>query len=465
MPDNKLFELIKSLSIVEKRECAAFLKSPYHNRREDVLLLWELILADKQDLYDSKKIFSLIYPAQVFDDASWRHLQSFLLGCVESFLAQRAWEKTPLLSDLHIAPIYREKNLRKPLEHSLRRAAINLDKMPRDGAFYHFLYQLEWERYAAELVQQGRTQENNLAAVSRAFDIYAAANKLRLACLMESHRAVFQADYDTSFLPELLQFVKKSDLLEVPIVALYFYCYQSLTEGGEESFRAFRRELEAQGKSLPESEIRTFALLAINYCIRRLNTGETRYVREGFDLYRIGLDTRALLENGQLSRFAFKNIVALGLKLEEFAWVEQFIEKYEPFLEEKHRATHRDYNLAKVHFAQKNYQLAMPLLARVGESDLLLNLDSRVMLLKMYYETEAWDALDALLASFKILLLRKKKVIGYHSTHYLNTLRYIQKLVRLNKHDKKSTANFRAEIEANKSVIEKEWLLEQVLVR
>ena len=107
----------------------------------------------------------------------------------------------------------------------------------------------------------------------------------------------------------------------------------------------------------------------------------------------------------------------------------------------------------------------MPLLARVGENDLLLNLDSRVMLLKMYYETEELDALDALLASFKVLLLRKKKVIGYHSAHYLNTLRYIQKLVRLNKNDKKATATFQAEIVANKSVIEKEWLLEQVLIR
>ncbi|MCY7330670.1 MAG: hypothetical protein LH618_19110 [Saprospiraceae bacterium] len=51
----------------------------------------------------------------------------------------------------------------------------------------------------------------------------------------------------------------------------------------------------------------------------------------------------------------------------------------------------------------------MPLLAQAGESDLLLNLDSRVMLLKIYYETGEWDALDALLASFRVLLLRKKK--------------------------------------------------------
>ena len=465
MIDNKLLELIKTLSVVEKRECSVFLKSPYHNRREDVLRFWEIIEGGKNGAIDAKNAYSIIYPHQTFHDAQWRHLQSFLLGCIESFLAQRAWEKTPLLSDLHLVAIYRDKKLRKPLDHTMRRAAERLEKMPRDGQYYHLLYQLEWERYTLAQLQHGRTQENDLVAVSRVFDIYAAANKLRLACLMESHRTVFQVDYDNSFLPEMLRFVENSDLIEVPIVALYYHCFQALTEGHEESFRAFRRELETQGKALPEDETRTFTLLAINYCIRQLNTGEARYVREAFDLYRIGLDSRALLENGYLSRFAFKNIVSLGLKLEEFAWVEHFIEQFEPFLEEKYREAHHDYNLAKVHFAQKNYRQAMPLLARVGESDLLLNLDSRVMLLKMYYESEEFDALDALLASFKILLLRKKKVIGYHSNHYLNTLRYIQKLVRLNLNDKKVAAAFRLEIEASKSVIEKEWLLEQVQSR
>ncbi len=171
-----------------------------------------------------------------------------------------------------------------------------------------------------------------------------------------------------------------------------------------------------------------------------------------------------LLENGKLSRFAYKNIVYAGLRVNEFDWVEGFIFRYEPHLEEKHRAANRDYNLAKLYFTKKDYGRAMPLLAQVGESDLLLNLDSRIMLLKMYYETGEWDALDALMASFRVLLLRKKKVIGYHHVHYLNTLRYIQKLSRVNLNDKANIAAFRAEVAANKAVIEKDWLLEVVRV-
>jgi len=458
MIENKLFKVIETLSGPEKRECTQFLRSPYFNRRDDVLQLWTFLLSAKDRFFEPERAFAQLYPGAVFDDKQWRHVQSFLLAQVENFLAQRAYERIPVLADLHLAPIYREKGLHKHLEHLFRRSGERLSRMPRDHDYYHSLYRLEWEKYAA-VESQARTRENNLAAVSRALDIYLAGSKLRMACLMESHRAVFNIDLDTTFLPGLLAFLEHNELRTVPVVALYYYCYQALTVGDELDFRAFRRELENQDAGLPDDERRIFLLLAVNFCIKRLNTGEMRYVREAFDLYRLGLETGVLLENGFLSRFAYKNIVALGLRLEEFGWVETFIHQYEPQLEARYRAANRDYNLARLYYSQKNYRRAMPLLAQVDESDLLLNLDSRIMLLKMYYETDEWDALDALISSFKILLLRKKKLIGYHQMHYLTTLRYIQKLVRLNMRDKKALAAFRLELENGQAIIEKEWLL------
>lgn len=461
MIKNKLFILFNTLSGVEKRECGSYLRSPYFNQREDVLRLWQYLLDRPGGVADAGPAFRHTYPGAPFDDSRWRHVQSFLTARIEGFLAQRALDQAPLLHDLYLAPVYGEKHLDKALDQLLRRAAQQLDKRPRDHEFYHWQYRLEWEKHI-RLETQTRHRDSNLSAVGQALDVYLVSSKLRLACLMEARRGVFNTAYDTTFLPALLAYLEGSPLREVPVVALYFYCFRALTAGLEADFRAFRGQLEQQSEQLPIAERRTFLLLALNFCIRRLNTGEPRYIREALDLYRVGLDTGALLENGYLSRFAFKNIVALGLRLEEYAWVEAFIHRYEPYLEEKFRAANRDYNLARLFFSQKNYDRAMPLLARADESDLFLNIDSRVLLLKMYYETGAWDALDALIASFNILLLRKKKLIGYHYPYYRNTLRYIQKLTRLNPRDKRAAGAFRAEVEQNQTLNEKEWLLEQV---
>lgn len=461
MSENKLFNIVSSTSGVEKRAFSDYLRSPYFNRREDVNRLWQLVQRSSDAFPPAAEGFAHVYPGEPFDAARWRHVQSFLTAQLEAFLAQRAYEHLPLERDLLLAPVYREKQLEKPLHYLLQRAGERLAKLPRDHAFFQLQYRLEWERYAA-VESHSRGRDNNLAAVSRALDLYYVGAKLRLACLMESHRAVFNVDYDTAYLPAALQWLEENDGLQEPVIALYYHCYRALSGGDEPAFRAFRQHFESHGATLPPDERRTFLLLAVNYCIRRLNEGNPRFVRETFDLYRLGLEAGVLLENGYLGRFAYKNIVALALRLDAFEWVEQFIRDYEPHIEEKYRAAYRDYNLARLYFARRDYRRAMPLLAQVDESDLLLNLDSRIMLLKMYYETGEWDALDALIASFRILLLRKKRVIGYHQTHYLNTLRYMGKLTRLNLNDKAAAAVFRQEVERNNAVLEREWLLAQV---
>ena len=178
------------------------------------------------------------------------------------------------------------------------------------------------------------------------------------------------------------------------------------------------------------------------------------------DLYQTGLDTEALINDGEISRFAYKNIVALALKLHKYEWVKNFIEDYTPYLHSKYRDSNRNYNLARLYFVKKEYQKAMPMLAQVDDSDLLLNLDSRVMLLKMYYEMKEYDALDNLMTSFRIMLLRKKKNIGYHQQHYLNLLRFIKKMVRLNPYDKVAIAQFRDKVKASPVVAERVWILE-----
>lgn len=459
MFENKLFNIISFLTGPEKRECGVFLKSPYFNQRDDVVRLWEYLL--EMPNRSAQEAFARCYPGEPFDDTRWRHVQSFLLARVENFLAQRSWEQNPVLAELHLAEAYRRRKEGKALDHVFRRAAGRLDKRPRDNEFYYLRYRLEWEQYAA-MESAGHTRDNNLQAVGHSLDLYLLGAKLRLACLMESHRTVFNTDFDTSFLALLLQFLEESPLKEEPLIALYYHCYKALKGGEEDHFRAFRGELERQSAQLPADERRIFLLLAINFCIRRLNTGEPRFIREAFDLYGVGLDTGILLENGLLSRFAFKNIVALGLRLEHFDWVGQFIEQYAPLLEEKYRNPNRLYNLARLHYARKQYQMAMPLLARVDESDLMLNLDSRVMLLKMYYETGEWDALDALIASFRIFLLRKKKSLGYHQAHYLNIIRFVQKLTRLRHNDRQAVAALRQTVQQQPALIEREWLLEML---
>lgn len=69
--------------------------------------------------------------------------------------------------------------------------------------------------------------------------------------------------------------------------------------------------------------------------------------------------------------------------------------------------------------------------------------------------------MDALLDSMSILL-RRKKLLGYHKQNYLNIIRYTQKLVSINRLDMAAVHAFQQSVEAEEHLTEREWLLEMV---
>ena len=83
------------------------------------------------------------------------------------------------------------------------------------------------------------------------------------------------------------------------------------------------------------------------------------------------------------------------------------------------------------------------------------------MLLKIYFELKEFTLLESHLDTMKVFI-RRKKVIGYHQTNYLNIVRFTKKILTTNLFDKSKKTKLREEIENEKILTEKEWLLEQL---
>lgn len=463
MAHHKLLVLFNHLTGVEKREFSRYIGSPYFNKRDDLQALWTHLLyefAPAGGVFDKQKTFAAIFPGEPYDEAQLRYPMSWLVKSIEYFLTMRRFEKDETGQALQLAHAYREKNLENHFQQAIKWAETQLEKQVKDQQYYHERYRLELERYAFSESQK-RTQSNNLAAVGQTLDTYLLAAKLKQSCLQLAHQAVYQVDYDYTFLPALLQFLDGSNFLENPAIALYYHCYRALTEGDEAHFRKFRNLLDENFTQFSKLEIKDLWLLAINFCIKRLNTGGRAYVQEAFDLYRIGIEQGILLEQEVLGRFTYKNTVALGLSLGQTVWVHDFIEKYKEALEPAHRENFYQYNLARYFFTLKNYGSAMELLVKVGDNDLLLNLDSKLMLLKMYYELGEFDALDSLMASMKTFINRRKE-LGYQKAHYLGIVRFTQKMMALKPGDRESALKLRRQVEAAEGLPEKEWMLRQI---
>ena len=153
------------------------------------------------------------------------------------------------------------------------------------------------------------------------------------------------------------------------------------------------------------------------------------------------------------------NIALSGMVLQEFDWVENFIFNYKNKIEETYRENTFTYNLATLYFRKSDYKKAMQLLQTVDLQDIHWNLNARRMLLKIYFEKGEREALESLLVSFKNFIYRRKELGGNHRSNNLNLIKFMQKRLGIGDFDKSRLANLKNEIEEEKAVADKTWLL------
>ena len=468
MNKSPLVSILKTFSKKEIREFRKWLHSPFHNQRQDIIKLFEFFFEDnhlhKEGYLDKPTVFSWTFPKETYDDAKMRQVIFFLMQAVEQFLAYQEFFKNPIAVKSSLAKSYRKRTLDKSFEKTIKNIQKEQeDKGYKNETFYRNNYVLELERYAH--LSKVKRLSNNLQEISDAMDIAFIAGKLRQSCLILTHQKVYKEEYDIYLLDQILELVETEDHLKIPLIATYFFIYKTITEKEKEThFQNLKEQIIENGHIFPLTELRDIYLMAINYCINKMNEGNDSFIRESFELYREGLKNNIFIENNVLSRWTFLNIITNGLKLNEFNWIENFIDEYQSYLEEQHRESVSHYSMARLHFESKNYSSAMVLLSQVEYDDhILMYLSAKNMLSRIYYEEKEFDALESLLESMRNYVQRKK-VMGYHKANFKNYIRYMKKLLKIRPRDKTAIEKLRNEITIADPLTndERNWLLTQV---
>ncbi len=169
-----------------------------------------------------------------------------------------------------------------------------------------------------------------------------------------------------------------------------------------------------------------------------------------------------MLENNNITRYTFGNAVAFAIKVGEFDWAEQFIERFQHHLDEKERNSIVNFNLSRVYFEKGDYNKAQNMLTQFDYNDMLFNLIAKTMLLKIYHEKEEFDAFESLLESMRTYLQRKEALDPARKAAYKNMISLMKKLLHLNIFSKVQREKFREVVGKTNPLAEREWLLKQI---
>jgi hypothetical protein len=463
MEKTLLWEAFSSLSPAEIRDFGKFVRSPFFNSRQQAILLFDYLCSCKKSNQIPTESEAAVVLNKAAGSVKARQANSLLLALLEKFLAYQERFADESRDKIKIASAYRKRNLNKHFSITLREARAIRERQPwRNADYYHDLNLLEWEQYQYDSVWK-RTESLNLQATSDLMDKAFIARKLRLACLAHSHQTVFKEDYEIGMLDAIVLEAASKRMLDLPAIGLFYYCYQFQTDAtnAEFYFEQFRTLLLSHAEVLPPDDLRTLYLLAINFGIKNINQSAKGWVEYTLDLYKGALSRQLLLENGQISRFAFNNIIALALRVGELDWTENFIITHKKLLERQWREATSSLGLARVAYARRDYKTALLNLQRSDYKDQINNLTAKTLQLKIFYESGDFDLLESHLNGMKNYIRRHTR-IGYHRTNYGLVVSFTQQLMFLDFNNKNAVEDLRRRITSVESLMEKEWLLEML---
>lgn len=457
----KVQELLGILKHTETAAFEAYLASPIYISNPKVVQLFELLSKDtpQTKTIDKKSLYKSLFPGKRYDDKQVRYLFSYLSGHIENFLALREFEKDQHQYLLQLRRSLAERNAVKA--HAFAKFRFRQLDPLESVSFYLYQYQ------SAELDHQysaTRVRQADYLSILSNLDHFYFLRKLQLQCELINLRNVFNTETDMLLIEDICELIVRNNFFQSPLIEVYYGILMMLTSPEKESEDYFLRVVKLINQSntkFPIPDLNNTYQYVKNFCIRMINTGNDGYRKILFELYKTILSNKRIMNHGDFSPWEYKNIVTLGLRLQEEKWVREFIRKYLNFLPVDERANALTYNSAMLSYYHKNFRQTLKLLQAVEFTDLYYQLDARSILLKVYFELDDVETMLHHISAFKIFIRRNKLVSAYQKEIYLNFIRYTLKIFRAGTSTTKLNA-VKNEIISHQNISDKNWLLDQI---
>lgn len=477
MQDSKLIEVLRTLNSRELTRFSEYVHSPYYNKHQQLqqLCVYLLKLApdfDSESKLDKYRIYTYLYPKGSYDDAMLHSLFSKLLRLLYDFLATEFWQEERRMQEvLLLRQLRHRKVAEKHVVSATRRFGTLEAPNSKERALLYwedFLFHRELD--LEFLGRGGRTYNEHLQAKNDALDLCYIAEKFKIACDMVSRSVVTQAHYTPSLLAEIQGYVaQQPHLIELPILAIYWCIYQTLTEPQQNShYERLKGLLRQHHSQFCNEEAMDMYGYALNYCIRKINQGQIEFYEEIWTHYQLLVDAKIIYLGDYLPPWEYKNIVTTALRLGKYDWAKQFVEKYRADLPPDIRENAYRYNLASIYYAVRDYEKALRTLHDVEFTDATYHLGAKIIQLKSYYELHEGDALRSLIDAFQVYLRRSKEISEYRKDANAQFLRLTKKIYQYREQilfapRERSQAKFDAlltEVNTAEPLANKDWLLQ-----
>lgn len=472
MQRSRLVAVLKTLDLKARTRFLAYVSAPFFNKNEKVSRLCTYILQYAPDFehprLQKNAVYAHVFQREGYAELPLNNVISDLLQLLYDFLAYQRYQAQPHFKrELLLAEL-----LDRELYGEVERFAEKTAPVQHYETYLH-AYRLHEKWDEAAIAKGKRGYNEHLQYSADALDLYYYCNKLRIACDMASRNAVIQAGYECHFLPEVLAWLEQNTALveAAPILQVYLQALQMLSETDQTGHYFALKNLLAQHIALfSRQELQSLYHYCLNYCVRQINSGQSAFYREVLDLYKLLLQENILLQNGHLSQWAYNNIITAGIRLREYDWTEEFIQRYREYLQPEVQHNAYTYNLATLFYEKGEFANALQQLQNVEFTDAFYHLSAKIIQMKSYYALNETEPFMALLEATRKFLSRNHQLSDYQKKSNANFVKLSRKLYQLrqckalvsarNFHQR--SADLLGQVQRMQPLSNKDWLEEAV---
>lgn len=495
MQNTGLITLLRTFEPSEIKEFGDFVRSPYFNKNESVVKLYDY-LRKYHPVFDEGKVLketvhSKIFSGTVYNDGFMRKIIFNLNNLAERYIGITGSDKDEIESGLRLLSEFNIRKLDKQFLKYFADISNRVEKgKDRDHLYFKRKFALEVNRtryidnnrYKVDLHDKKEYYNEQIRE-----KLYYFTNYFLMAGL-DMYRTLKYQDYTDRFefndklLDNIIGFLlgqinnseesnspKYVDSLTIRVY-LYEIMLMNSKSGGEnlpgDIFYLKLKEILVKEKTNLSHDSR-FSLynILIQHCANRILRGYGDYRKERWELDKIALE-QGIFKSAVESEFpppSFASIVRDAAEVHEIIWARSFIENYKKQLEPINLGTVINLSYSLICFYSDDFQGALDYLNKIKPVKRWeFKFAVKELTLMLFYELSMFAQAFYLVDSFRhFLVSMSRNFSGERIESRNNFLRYFTNLLKVKENSgKKELAGIIKELKDHQIIIfNRDWLL------
>jgi len=469
MNNSKLIKLFIGLSRSELLEFGRYIKTPFFNRDENLVKLYEYIKKYSPE-YDSPKLEKTYFLKKVAKNQEVKSRQihdwmSDLTRKLEDYLIYVQVREQPLNRDFVLLDAMKDRQMDDLFFRSIKNMRTKLDSSPERDMFYYFnQWRLRHEAYFYTGDSKRYRDEVDIKKTMSEVDQFFCAVKLRYSAEMMTLETEYSGDHSIALLPEVLREIRKPNYRKNQLFRIYELVIDLFYEekNRDKTYDQLEKLIYEHLSLGNEDEKHTLLNFLLTHANRGLIEGKSIYRQKMFDWYVYKIENNLILEDGYLPTMHFLNVMYLSMALKETGWLENFIDDYTDFLSEDVRSNTS--LLAKTHlyFAKKEYKKSLRLLRQISGTEFIYPIISRTLTIQCLYELQETELILIECNNFSKYLNRNNKMATQIKNPVKNLIRFVKLLSEAPYRKELTKEKLLEKLNAMKSIRAKSWLSEKI---